>query len=94
MRLSPRRLLRHYDPESDLTFVAFADGLLDRVASIAGAPWPAPDEELGVVARFERGLRRRFPYAAVEVVAGPGDATGLVASLHVYRDGGPSQSKW
>ncbi len=92
--MSPRRLLRHFDPASDLTFVAFADDLLDRIASVAGAPWPAPEQELGLVARFERRLRRRFPYAAVEVVAGPGDATGLVSSLRVYRDGGPSQSKW
>lgn len=91
--MSPRRLLRHYDPPSDESFVRFADELLDRVAAGSGGPWPSPEDELRTIARFERRLRRRFPFAAVEIV-GPPAPSGYASGVRVYRDGGRSQSAW
>lgn len=91
--MSPRRLLRHFDPQSDEGFVRYADALLDRVAARDAAPWPSPEDELRTIARFERYLRRRFPFAAVEIV-GQSGPSGYAAGVRVYRDGGRSQSAW
>lgn len=85
--MSPRRLLRRYVPDSDRSFVAFGERIFDRVASIAAMPWPQPEQEAARISRIERALRRRFPWATIEL-DGPG------ASLVVSRDGGRTQTEW
>ncbi len=85
--MSPRRLLRRYEPASDAAFVSFAERLFERLASIAVLLWPEREQEAARLSRLERALRRRFPWASVEIAPDG-------ASVVVSRDGGHSQSAW
>ncbi len=84
---------REYLPASDSTFVTVAERLYQALDRERNAPRPA-DETL-LRTRFERQLRRRFPYAVVQPLPPAGGVTVRRSSgWRIYRDGGPSQSRW